>query len=108
MSAGFPLMALNNFAFLAALVPTLCNPEQYLQQKDLLSEHKCLYLPTCFLHCSLKMHAYLLLGLFLIVLLYCPVKQLKYARVINKRKQIFFIFFLSQPAGNMHTATGCS
>lgn len=38
--AVLPLMALNSFAVLAASVPTPCNPEQYLQQKDLLSGHK--------------------------------------------------------------------
>lgn len=35
VSAVFPLMALNSFL---SSEPTPCNPEQYLQQKDLLSE----------------------------------------------------------------------
>lgn len=40
VSAVFPLTALNSFAVLAASAPTPSNPEQCLQQKDLLSEDK--------------------------------------------------------------------
>lgn len=45
VSAVFPFMALNSFL---SSEPTPCNPEQYLQQQDLLSEQKRLCYPTYF------------------------------------------------------------